>query len=405
MKLHFNLVNAVASGLTEIFHEGGYADKVIERLLKSNPLWGARDRGFIAENIYECVRWWRLLWFINESRPEFDNESLVRIIGINIILKGHDLPDWKEFQGLSHHSVKNKLEKAEKDRRIIESVPDWMDEVCTKELGKVWEEEIHALNNTAQVVIRANTLKIKRNELQERLDSENYTSHTSKLSETALVLDRRANIFRSELFKNGYFEIQDAGSQAIAPFLRVEPGMRVIDACAGAGGKTLHLACLMKNKGRIIALDTEEWKLKELQKRARRNGVDIVETRLIEGNKTIKRLENSADRLLLDVPCSGLGVLKRNPDAKWKLSKSFIDEIKETQEKIINEYSSMLKPGGLMVYATCSILPSENEQQVQKFLEKNKGKFELVKDQRLSPAKDGFDGFYMALIRKMQMES
>ena len=195
------------------------------------------------------------------------------------------------------------------------------------------------------------------------------------------------------------FEVQDAASQFIAPFLRVSPGMRVIDACAGAGGKTLHLAAIMKNKGRIIAMDVEAFKLEELQKRAKRAGVNNLEIKHIESSKTIKRLENSADRLLLDVPCSGLGVLKRNPDAKWKLSPEFIENVKELQQHILQDYCSMLKKDGLMVYSTCSVLPSENERQVEKFLERNGDKFELVDQKHIWPT-EGFDGFYMALLRK-----
>ncbi|MEY4930912.1 MAG: hypothetical protein RI909_1636, partial [Bacteroidota bacterium] len=190
-----------------------------------------------------------------------------------------------------------------------------------------------------------------------------------------------------------------AGSQAIAPFLRVEQGQRVVDACAGGGGKTLHLAALMNNKGRIIAMDTEEWKLDELKKRARRAGVDNIEPRAIESSKTIKRLENSADRLLLDVPCSGLGVIKRNPDAKWKLTPEFIERVKELQQHILVDYSTMLKKDGLMVYSTCSLLPSENEKQVETFLESRKDKFELIEQKWLKPS-EGFDGFYMALIKR-----
>ena len=175
--------------------------------------------------------------------------------------------------------------------------------------------------------------------------------------------------------------------------------MRVIDACAGGGGKTLHLAALMKNKGRIIAMDTEAWKLDELKKRARRAGVGNIEPRVIESSKTIKRLENSADRLLLDVPCSGLGVIKRNPDAKWKLTPEFMERVKELQQHILADYSTMLKTNGLMVYSTCSLLPSENEKQVEKFLESRKDKFELLEQKWLKPS-EGFDGFYMALIQR-----
>ena len=147
-------------------------------------------------------------------------------------------------------------------------------------------------------------------------------------------------------------------------------------------------------------MDVEQWKLEELQKRARRAGVSNMETRFIESSKTIKRLEGSADRLLLDVPCSGLGVLKRNPDAKWKLSPEFIEKVKELQLHILNDYCMMLKPGGMMVYSTCSILSSENEKQVQEFLKQHPDRFELVEEKRTWPS-EGFDGFYMALMKRV----
>jgi 16S rRNA C967 or C1407 C5-methylase (RsmB/RsmF family) len=216
----------------------------------------------------------------------------------------------------------------------------------------------------------------------------------------ALILQERQNIFTRQQFRDGLFEVQDAGSQLIAPFLDPQPGMRVIDACAGAGGKTLHLAALMKDKGRIIAMDTEAFKLDELKKRARRAGAsNNIETRVIDSSKVIKRLEDSADRVLLDVPCSGLGVLRRNPDAKWKLSTAFIDEVKVTQQQVLSQYSSMLKKGGLLVYSTCSILPSENEEQVKAFITSHP-QFEMLEQKTLYPS-EGFDGFYMARLKRL----
>ena len=155
---------------------------------------------------------------------------------------------------------------------------------------------------------------------------------------------------------------------------------------------------MMENKGSIIAMDVEAWKLKELQKRARRNGVHNIETRPIENSKSIKRLHDSADRLLLDVPCSGTGVIKRNPDTKWKLRPEHLDRVRKIQADIINDYSKMLKSGGKMVYATCSILRSENEEQVEKFLA-NHPEFSLISDQRVNPS-EWSDGFYMALLQK-----
>ncbi len=179
--------------------------------------------------------------------------------------------------------------------------------------------------------------------------------------------------------------------------------MFVIDACAGAGGKSIHLGTLMGNSGKIISMDTEIRKLEELKKRAGRNGIKCIETKEIKTWLLEAKNKNSkiqlADRLLLDVPCSGLGVLRRNPDTKWKLTPKFLDEIKITQQNILQDYSKMLKPTGKLVYATCSILPSENQEQVKIFL-KNNPNFELETERVVSPNDDGFDGFYMARISK-----
>jgi 16S rRNA (cytosine967-C5)-methyltransferase len=253
------------------------------------------------------------------------------------------------------------------------------------------------------VVLRVNTLKISKEQLAKRLAEEGIGTFAPKGYKDALVLGRRQNIFKSPAFKEGLFEVQDASSQLVATALDVKPGMRVIDACAGSGGKSLHLAALMENKGRILSMDLEEWKLQNTKLRARRNGISIIEPRVIEGNKTIKRLKESADRVLLDVPCSGLGVLKRNPDTKWKLSPESIEKVQGIQQEIIQNYSSMVKPGGILVYATCSILPTENQQQVERFLSSENGQnFELVEDQKVLSQESGFDGFYIAKLRKKE---
>lgn len=379
-----------------IFDGKRYADKVIEKVLKQNPKWGARDRRFIAETTYDIVRWYLLLKRITEAK----GNDYWKLLAAWCILHGIDLPAWDEFRGVSAGKVKAEEMKARSIRRVRESIPDWLDELGEKELGKLWDKELQSLNEEADVVLRVNTLKISKRDLQQRLDEEGVETYDLDEYPDALVLEERQNVFGTPSFKDGLFEVQDAASQLIAPFMRIEPGMRVIDACAGAGGKTLHLAALMKNKGRIVAMDVEQWKLDELQKRARRAGVSNMEIRFIESSKTIKRLEGSADRLLLDVPCSGLGVLKRNPDAKWKLQPDFIEKVKALQLHILNDYCLMLKPGGLMVYSTCSILSSENERQVQEFLKQREGKFELLEEKRSWPS-EGFDGFYMALIRRM----
>jgi 16S rRNA (cytosine967-C5)-methyltransferase len=396
MRLHRGTSEAVVQSLQLIFEENRYADKVIEKVLKQNSRWGSRDRKFIAETTYDIVRWYR--WFRELAQAK--GTDFWKLLAVWCILSDVDLPAWDEFEGILKSEVLSREKNAVYSRKIRESIPDWLDELGEQELGKEkWTVELSALNEEAPVVLRTNVLKISRKDLRQRLHDEDVETIVSDEFPDALVLEERQNIFTSPTFKEGLFEVQDAGSQAISPFLKITPGLRVIDACAGAGGKTLHLAALMNNKGRIVAMDTEQWKLDELQKRARRAGVSNMEARVIESGKTIKRLANSADRLLLDVPCSGLGVLKRNPDAKWKLSLDFINKIKELQQHILQDYCDMLKPGGMMVYSTCSILPSENEGQVQKFLSARKEAFELLEEKHLFPS-EGFDGFYMALIRK-----
>ncbi len=405
MKLHRPLVEAVAEALYQIFQEGKYADKVIERLLKGNPRWGSRDRAFIAENTYEMVRWWRLYQEIGKLwnwEIEGQLSAIIPLIGVHLTLKYPEahhflISNFREITWPKADELQARKTEVEVELRIAQSIPDWLAEVVTTEIGEKWASEIAALNEPAPVVVRTNRLKINKLELKGRLLEEGWPTEETPLAPDALVLQKRGNLFQGKAFQAGLFEVQDAGSQCIAPYLQVEPGMRVVDACAGAGGKSLHLAALMENRGSIISLDTEAWKLEELRKRARRSGVHIIQTRPIESSKTIKRLHGSADRLLLDVPCSGLGTLRRNPDAKWKLSLEFLQKVRTTQAEILRSYSKILRPGGQLVYATCSILPSENELQIAQFLSENPD-FQLIEQRTISPAEHGFDGFFMARL-------
>ncbi len=396
-RLHPVLVKAVVTALQTIFTEGRYADKVIEQTLKSNPKWGSRDRAFIAESVYDIVRYYRLLYEIAGATPQ-SIADWYQLFAIYRLLKEQELPVWVEFEGVKKSRVADKNATLQAIRAVRESVPDWLDATGAAELGDQWEATLHALNQPAQVVLRANALKTSREALAKQLTAQGVET-TPHGNGAALLVQKRQNLFTAPAFQQGLFEVQDASSQLVAPFLEVEPGMRVVDACAGGGGKTLHLAALMQNKGRIVALDTEAWKLEALRKRATRSGASIIETRPIENNKVIKRLYGSADRLLLDVPCSGLGVLRRNPDAKWKLDAAFLDRVRQAQAQILQQYSAICKPGGKLVYATCSILPSENEAQVARFVAANPA-FRLLRQQSILPQDQGFDGFFMALLER-----
>ncbi|TJY36154.1 RsmB/NOP family class I SAM-dependent RNA methyltransferase [Pontimicrobium aquaticum] len=402
MRLHRNLCFAVIDGLIQIFNEGEYADKVVQKLLKRDKRWGSRDRGFVAETTYEIVRWKRLYAEIANVKEPFSRDDAWRLFAVWATLKGIKLPDWKYFENTPTRKIKGRFDELSKIRKFRESVPDWMDDLGLQELGESkWTKELAAQNQQADVILRVNTLKTNKKDLQLKLQSEDIETEFLPDHPSALRLIERANVFKTEAFKNGWFEVQDASSQLVADFLDVKPGMKVIDTCAGAGGKTLHLASLMENKGQIIAMDIYESKLKKLKVRARRNGAHNIDMRVIDSTKPIKKLYNKADRVLIDAPCSGLGVLRRNPDAKWKLEPEFIDNIKQTQQEVLQQYSKMLKPGGKMVYATCSVLPSENRKQVDNFLASELGKeFTFVKDNNVFAHKSGFDGFYMALLER-----
>ncbi len=407
MRLHRNLVLAVIDGMQQIFNEEKYADKCIQALLKRDKRWGSKDRGFIAETLYEMVRWKRLYQEIAEVKAPFSKTDLWRMFAVWATLRGIHLPEWNQFSDTPTRRIKGRFDELTKQRKFRESIPDWLDEWGVKELGeKNWTQEISALNHQASVVLRANSHKGSIEELIEKLNYEQIT--TTKLSgmPSALVLSERSNVFATEAFSEGLFEVQDASSQLVAPFLEVSPGMKVVDACAGAGGKSLHLSALMENKGQLIALDIYQNKLNELKRRAKRAAAFNIETRLIESSKTIKKLHLKADRVLIDAPCTGMGVLRRNPDAKWKLSPDFVTEITQTQANILENYSKMVKPGGKLVYATCSIMPSENRIQVEKFLKSEAGaSFELEDSKSISPSKSGYDGFFMArMIRKSAVD-
>ena len=400
MRLHRNLVFTVIDSLNAIFNEGEYADKVVARALKKDKRWGSHDRKFVAETIYEIVRWKRLYAEIAEVKEPYDRDNLWRVFAVWAVLRGYNLPDWKYFENTPVRRIKGRFDELSKIRKFRESIPDWMDELGVKELGeKKWEKELAAQNEQAQVILRVNTLKTTKEKLRSILMDSDIETEFIKDYPDALVLKERANVFLTQAFKDGLFEVQDASSQLVARFLDVEPGMRVVDTCAGAGGKTLHMASLMENKGQLIAMDLYESKLKQLKLRAKRNSAFNIEYRIIDSTKVIKKLHEKADRVLIDAPCSGLGVLKRNPDSKWKLQPEFIDNIKKTQAEVLENYSKIVKPGGKLVYATCSVLPSENQEQVKHFLTTDIGKeFTFVKESKILASESGFDGFYMALL-------
>jgi 16S rRNA (cytosine967-C5)-methyltransferase len=391
MKLHRILVEAVAKSLDRIFTEKKYADDVVENIIASDKRWGARDRNFIAESIYDIVRNHKLYAHCAQST------DALKVIEARFIIMQIAIPAWDNFGSLDSNTAQSLYKTAQQQRVLKYSIPDWLDAAGEAQMGtELWEKEMAAMHTPAKVCLRVNTLKTTLANAKNQLKNDGI--ETVEEGE-ALIMEGRKNILHTTAYKSGWVEVQDANSQSVAKVLNPQPGEFVIDACAGAGGKTLQLAALMKNKGNIYALDVYDKKLIELQKRAHRAGAKIIKCALVDFTAQ-NFLFEKADKLLLDVPCTGLGVLRRNPDTKWKLTASILQDNINLQWEILSSYHSMLKKGGELLYTTCSILPCENQQQVQRFLAEQNGKFTLVNEYILSPSQTGFDGFYMALLKK-----
>jgi 16S rRNA (cytosine967-C5)-methyltransferase len=394
------------SSLDSIFAEGRPADKVIQFQLKGNRKWGSQDRRLFAECVYDLVRWWRRLLFVCDvmwpaedmwlgSKKNVNERVLEAWCILNEVELGKGIA--RSFPS-GGGSVKKIWNDPTLPRVVRESLPDWLDSWASTQLGEQWDRVAHVLNSPAPVYLRANRLKTSPEELVRKLKTEQIEADTC--GGDGVRLRKRANVFLTKAFHAGLFEVQDLNSQKVAPELQAEPGMRVVDACAGAGGKSLHLAALMKNKGKIIAMDVHEKKLEQLRLRSTRAGATSIETRLIENSKTWKRLEGAADRLLLDVPCSGMGVLRRNPDAKWRLTREEVQRLVEIQREILSGYSQMCKKGGILIYATCSVMPLENSVQVKSFLSQGETGFTLDMEETHWPEADGPDGFYLARLKR-----
>lgn len=392
------LLSQLQDAIVCVLQQQHHADRTIERLIRPLPSSDAW-RALIAETVYGVLRHLRRLnWALNCSET-FSTEQIADCIRAWWLLTGNHLP--KSLRG---GIPPRRVLKARWDnpptRAIRYSIPDWLDRYGVEQCGKRWEQYLAAFAEPPRITIRTNTLKTTREGLLQVLAQRGIKAHHNPLAPDAITLDEHFNIFTLEEFHKGWFEMQDAASQAISYLLEVEPGMRVIDTCAGTGGKTLHLAALMHNRGRIIALDTAACKLAELRRRAARAGVSIVETRPIVSTKVIKRLNGGADRLLLDLPCSGSGVWRRNPDGKWHLQAEDIKRFQHTQQTILRSYLSMLAPDGIALFCTCSIFPDEGERHLD-WLARTFPDWQLRNSGRFDPSQHEADGFFWAILARM----
>lgn len=386
LRIHSNLLDGILEILKESFSSKIYAHRIIENQLKSKRKWGSRDRAFVAKHSYEMIRWWRLLWFLKGEESSLSKDKLNELFEV--------YRSWAIEETLS---IPKNLSIG-----IAQSYAPWFDKIAEKELGKEWVSISEALNREANVILRANSIKTTKDELLKILSAEGIETRETKISAEAIVLKKRKNLKNLTSFKSGLFEIQDGGSQLIPDFLNPVEGDKIIDCCSGAGGKALSLAAKIKNRGEILCIDTNRKKLEELENRANRAGVTCIKTLHYKNKKDLQKISNWSSKLLLDVPCSGTGVIRRDVDIKWKLNPKILAYTIDLQREILDTYSSLLKPGGILIYATCSILTSENEDQVYKFLNRNNTLFELQKQKRLSPMNDDSDGYYVAVLKKIR---
>ncbi len=280
------------------------------------------------------------------------------------------------------------------------SFPLWMVERWIRYFGEETEGLLQAMNERPPLVLRANPIRISRDELVARLRAKGHEAEPGLLSPWSVRVRERFNVFEIPEFKEGLFEVQDEGSQLVALSVNPQPGEVIWDTCAGGGGKTLLVAALMRNQGRVIATDIRSRKLVDLRKRAKRAGLFNIFPADLKRLGESKLFGRGVDKLLVDAPCSGTGTLRRNPDAKWKISPKMIQELRGEQLKILDAYVRYLKKGGSLVYATCSMEPEENEEVVDTFLKDHPEFQRMSQDIHLFPHRNGTDGFFISTLCK-----
>ncbi len=394
MKLHRHLCASTLEIAKSVLVTHRVLDHELAAAFEANPKWGKRDRNFVAESLFETTRWRRALGFL------VDSEETNSLLSAQWLLMGYELPEWHSYNGRPADEIlARQTLLADQPRAVRQSIPDWLDQIGLAELGDLWEPQLAALNEKPSVFLRVNTLLATVPDTIIWLAEQGVEATPIPDHPHALALPPGKMLPKS-LRLDGRIEIHDPSSQTIAPLLDPQPGERIIDACSGAGGKALHLAALSDNEARIFAMDVDAKKLDQLKHRAKRARATAISPKPIT-ETTPTDFENIADSLLIDSPCSGLGTLKRQPDLKWRLKPAALDRVRSIQAQLLAEYPKMLKPGGKLLYATCSILPSENQGQITRFLEKRPGEYELISQTNLLPSQTGHDGFHASLLRKL----
>ncbi len=361
------LLKSAAELLESILGGNLPADRQMESYFRNHRNMGVRDRGFVAETVYACLRERRLLEHTAGGSFPLD------IVAAYLLAHGYSARALEEtgFKGDARGMAERTRQVDKKTLPFVvqTNLPDWLAERLLTRFGASEALALaSALNQPAPVDLRVNTIKAKREEVQTRLAREGFLCEPTPYSSIGLRREDRAPMFHTQCFKEGLFEVQDEGSQLLSLMLEPKRQEMVVDFCAGAGGKTLHLGALMANAGTVYAFDVSAKRLEKLKPRLKRSGLNNLRVVAIshERDARVQRLKGKIDRVLVDAPCSGTGTLRRNPDIKWR--DIDLPELTATQKRILTAAAELVKPGGRLVYATCSLLREENDEIVEEFL-------------------------------------
>jgi 16S rRNA (cytosine967-C5)-methyltransferase len=409
------------------------ADEVAANYFRRRRYIGAKDRGHIAGHVYTVLRHRAALdWWIAKHTTEIGPRS--RVLATLVLIEAwrpeavaascdgdrfRPAPLSEAEKRLVSDLARHTLSHPEMPRAVANDLPEWLAPYLERVFGKGLEHEMAALNTTAPIDLRVNLLKADRELARHALAAEGIKTEPTPWSPIGLRFAERVPLGGLAAFKDGLVEVQDEGSQLTALLTDARPGMRVVDFCAGAGGKTLALAAQMANRGKLVACDVSARRLGDAARRLRRAGVGNVERRALIGarDKWVKRHAGGFDRVLVDAPCLGIGAWRRNPGDKWRVTKEDLADLIARQRDILGSAARLVRPGGRLVYATCSLLREENEAQAEAFLAATPG-FSAVpaaevwretiggaapggeRYLRLTPAQHGTDGFFVAIFER-----
>jgi 16S rRNA (cytosine967-C5)-methyltransferase len=417
MRISTKMIEGAAVMTAEMLKFAQPADAVLSNYFRAQKT-GSRERAFIAETAYAVLRrrrWLTRLAGADANPGQLALAALVRLQGVNM-RQLEEVLDAREMAWVL--ALKAKAEPQELTLAEQADFPDWLaDRLLARMSADEMLELARTLNRPAPLDLRVNEFKAKRDEVMAKFVAEGIACEPCRYSPQGIRLATKPALARHALYLDGSIEVQDEGSQLLGYLLAPKRGEMVVDFCAGAGGKTLLLGALMRSTGRLYAFDVSDKRLAKLKPRVARSGLSNVHPACISGenDQRVKRLAGKIDRVLVDAPCSGLGTLRRNPDLKWRQTPESVAELTRKQSDILASASRLLKPGGRLVYATCSILSEENESVVDAFLQahpdfhrisaqdalaKQGIALDCGEDMRLSPHRHATDGFYAAALER-----